>query len=654
MTLLDSEVATSERELEDLGPRSEFVPTVFGPVWRRDGDGDFLMPDFRLTGGPQVIGWIVDNMRGPDGPWVPTFEQARLFMWHYAVRPVDLDDEEDPAWLYRDTVIQKVKGWGKDPVAAVMCGVELCGPSRPVWWKHPDGTLSKKYLEGSQIIFDRLTNEPWIQIFGVAKEQTVNTMNYLQGLFTDEAKKKYQIEVNRSIIYAFGYLGKIEAVTSAPSTREGNRPSLVVKNEPHHWRENNDGWATAAVIDRNVNKMRGPIMKRARTLSVTNAYDPSEESHAQSVREAYDDDLARGVEDILYDSIEAPEDVPLLPDYTYLDEQGHRIKEWQIEAGTRVMVPPSRQTVIEYLGWLLRHLRGDAVWLSPIETAKDILKTSSDMAEMRRFYTNAIVTGESNFVVDSDLTATIHPMLRDARLGRERGDVLRLGWAMVGIDEPVVMFFDGSKSGDSTALVGCRVSDGYLFLIGLWEKPRGKRGDTWLSPRNEVDARVREAFRTFNIVAFWADPSHAKDDVDGTRYWDGLIDQWHVDFADQLTHWARTGGEHRSAIMWDMASPANSALFSQAVVRFADDMDMRDVVWDGHPGLRSHFRNARRFMGMHGMIIRKPGRGSGRKIDAAVCAVGARMLARLVTLQKETSQTGRQSGEVWVPSRFRR
>jgi phage terminase large subunit-like protein len=107
------------------------------------------------------------------------------------------------------------------------------------------------------------------------------------------------------------------------------------------------------------------------------------------------------------------------------------------------------------------------------------------------------------------------------------------------------------------------------------------------------------------------------------------------------------------SILWDMATPAHSAIFSETVVRLQDEFDSRNVVWDGHPGLRQHLRNARTFMGKYGMIIRKPGRGSKKKIDAAVCFVGARMLARVVQNKPELEPTGRQAGSVWIPPSYR-
>ncbi len=631
---------------KNLGPRPDFEPIYLGPVFRRGPDGKYVMP--RYTLGMAAIRWAKKWLRGADGNpgWQFTPEQARLVLWWYAVG-------EDGKFVYREGVIQLIKGAGKDPIATVIAAIELAGPCRLDAWLAPDGTKSATFVPGAVPLACRQKAEPWVQFVGTAFEQNKNSLNYLQGIFTDEAKREFALTISITMARSFGTVGLLEAIASAPATMEGNRPSLVVANEPHHWLPNTGGDAVKSTIKRNVSKMRK--QKHARTLWITNAYDPNEGSTAQQIREAYELQLAKGVEETLYHSIEAPEDIPVLPDYTYIDENGDRIKEFEEHDGIRVMVPPERDVVIEYLSWLLRKLQGDAHWIDPEETAKDILDPEADLSESRRFYTNAIVSGESSFLLDSDIKATILDDLKARRAGFETGDVLRAGWQQVKVTEEIVMFFDGSKSGDSTALVGCRISDGFTFLIGLWEKPAGKRGTTWLAPREAIDARVHEAFETFKIVAFWADPSHSKDDADGVRYWDGLIDKWHLKWGDQLEVWAQQSGDKVSSIMWDMAAPAHSALFSEAVVRIRDEFDSRSVIWDGHPGLRQHLRNARTFMGKYGMTLRKAGRGSSKKIDAAVCFVGARMLSRLVANKPEKDKTvGKQAGEVWVPASFKR
>lgn len=636
---------------ENLGPLPDFEPECIGPTWLADPEDPerWFLPEFSI--GRAVIVWCSYwlNGVGKSKRWTFTPEQARFIMWFYAV-------DRTGAWLYREAVLQRVKGWGKDPLAAVICAVELVGPCRVGGWRTDDGVVHETYVEGAQPYAVALDNEPWIQLIGTAKEQTKNTMSFLQGLFTAEAKKHYRIEVNRGLIWALDYTGRIEVCTSAPTTMEGNRPSFVVKGEPQHWQANNDGLDVAKVVNRNVVKMAGDDQKRAHVLAITNAYDPQLESHGQDLREEYEGETDEGML-ILYDSIEAPEDISLLPEYTYIDELGNRIAQYEEHAGAEVLIPPDRKTIIAHLSWLLERLRGDATWLSALETAKEILRPGQDIAEMRRFYLNSIVTGDASYLTRSDIDATIHERFAEARR-HQRGtadEMMRMGWSLVGADEPVVLFMDGSKNDDSTAIVGCRVSDGYVFLVGLWEKPKGKRGNTWLSPRGEVDARFREAVSTFNVVAAWADPSHTKDDADGTRYWDSIIDGWHDLLREKVQPnlWAQQGGERTSVTMWDMTSPAHQVSFSQAVVRFADDMDSRAMSWDGHPGLRTHMLNGYAGMGPHGRVVRKPRRGGVRKIDALVCTIGARMLARLAQI-KGVEEEETVGGEIWVPQSFMR
>ena len=49
--------------------------------------------------------------------------------------------------------------------------------------------------------------------------------------------------------------------------------------------------------------------------------------------------------------------------------------------------------------------------------------------------------------------------------------------------EAIAVGFDGSLNEDSTVLRGCRMSDGFRFTLGLWEKPIGAAGVGWEVPR---------------------------------------------------------------------------------------------------------------------------------------------------------------------------
>jgi phage terminase large subunit-like protein len=74
----------------------------------------------------------------------------------------------------------------------------------------------------------------------------------------------------------------------------------------------------------------------------------------------------------------------------------------------------------------------------------------------------------------------------------------------VTIDDPVVLGFDGSWAGDSTALVGCTVSETpHMFVVDCWENP----DDTeYRVPILEVEERIRQACREFQVVEVACDP----------------------------------------------------------------------------------------------------------------------------------------------------
>ena len=78
--------------------------------------------------------------------------------------------------------------------------------------------------------------------------------------------------------------------------------------------------------------------------------------------------------------------------------------------------------------------------------------------------------------------------------------------------ERVVLAFDGSASGDSTALIGCTL-DGFLFVEGLWENPGDPR---WRVPREDVTRAVDVAFTKYDVAELACDPWG----------WRSEIEQW--------------------------------------------------------------------------------------------------------------------------------
>lgn len=152
----------------------------------------------------------------------------------------------------------------------------------------------------------------------------------------------------------------------------------------------------------------------------------------------------------------------------------------------------------------------------------------------------------------------------------------------------------------------------------------------------------------FRVLAFWFDPSHAKADdaVEDDRFWWPLVDEWHKRYHKRLRLWPVKSGQNAHAVAFDMLKPSAQQLFQPAVSQLADDLESGVALHHGGDRLRQHMKNARRREGRYGVSIGKEHRSSARKVDLAVCAVGARMLWRLLELQQQQTKGPPGKGRV--------
>jgi hypothetical protein len=553
-------------------PELPYPPVFMGPTWQTDGE-HWLLPERTL--GWQMLAWTGAYLqKDRETPWVWTDEQARFLLWWYAVG-------EDGEFHYSDGVFQRLKGHGKDPLGAGLSTFELAGPCRvgDMVDGHPVGTPAA---------------EPWVQVAAVSLEQTKNTMRLLPRLISDRAKADFDLVVQKETVHGLHGQALMQAVTSSPTTLEGARASFVLLNETHHWLANNSGHEMADVIERNASKSEGGA---ARSLRITNAYEPGHDSVAERDREQAEAVLdGRAVDaGLLYDTLEAPPNAPLT-----------------LEAAPDVIAS----------------VRGDSVWLNVKRISKSIADRRNPPSRSRRFWYNQIVAAED---------AWVHPQKFDALGVREE----------LAPGEVILMFFDGSKSDDATALVATRARDGKVFQLGVWQKPPGydeKARGPWRVDRQSVNARVEEVFDLYRPVAFFADPSDTRDDETSERYWEALVDEWHRLYKRRLKLWATKTGDKQHAVNYDMRSPTRQAEFTAAAERFVEDVDSGSLTHDASRALRAHVKNARRAPGKYGVGLMKEHRESARKIDLAVSAVGARMLWRLYN--NKHARTGASRGRV--------
>jgi hypothetical protein len=540
---------------------------VTGPSWQRRLDGRWHLPDKTL--GWDLLDWFSEYVKSPSGeedePFIPTDEQARFLLWWYAV-------DQNGRYAYRNGVLRRMKGWGKDPLVAAMSLAELCGPVHFAGWNPITGQP-----------FGKQRPAAWIQIAAVAQDQTQNTFLMFPLMITDKLKKDYKLDVNKTIIYADG--GRlIQGVTSNPYALEGKRPTFVIMNEIQWWFETNEGHRMYKVIDGNVTKRAG---FGSRHLAICNAHVPGQDSVGEMMWDNYQKVLGGEYVDtgILYDALEAPADTPLsdIPPQS-VDPEGFK-------KGIQML----------YDG--IKTARGDSVWLDIESIVLSCLDGNNEESESRRKFLNQI---------DATEDAWITPWEWDSR---------HLEAAALEPKDKITVGFDGSKSNDFTAIVACRVSDGCLFLIKMWD-PKNYGGTI---PRDQVDATIDWVFSRYTVVGFRAD----------VKEFESYVDSWTVKYKKNL----KVKASPDNPIAFDMRSQTKR--FALDCERFHESVIDGGVYHNGGKQLRQHVLNAHRHPTTYDAIsIRKASKDSPRKIDAAVCAVLA-YASRMDYLMKVKKTSGR-------------
>jgi hypothetical protein len=552
------------------------------------------VPEFPDDGSVRTLGWGIiewaeEYLLQPDGdeagePFRFTGEQLRFILWFYAI-------DAGGRFTYRRAVLRRAKGWGKSPFLGALALAELCGPVRfggfdsagdPIGIRHP---------------------MPWVVIAGVSETQTKNTYDAIVAMAEDSLLvEDYGLDVGATRILSPGG-GKIVMITASSATQEGARPTFAIMDETHHWTKSNGGHGLAGVIKRNLAKSRDGM---ARAIETTNAHEPGQDSVAEKSYLAWRAIVeGRSVgSGILYDTREAPLDLDLA------DEE-------QLREG-------------------LRCAYGDSSWVDLDRILQEVYDPDTSPEEARRFYLNQIVAAADSWIAPGEWWANyredVPPLVFGEPGARKKGDVVTLG-------------FDGSLTDDSTALVAVRVDDGASFLLAVWEKPEGPKGQGWEVPKDQVRDVVDYAFSTLDVVAFFSD----------VAYWETDVDAWRDAYGEQLLVKAST----RHAIGWDMRGHQLDT--TRAVETFHRAITDGEAPWGphtllagpakgggAHEILTRHVLNARRRINRWGVYFGKENRESPLKVDALAALVLARMARSRVLadggLKKRRKPTGRVAG----------
>jgi phage terminase large subunit-like protein len=166
-------------------------------------------------------------------------------------------------------------------------------------------------------------------------------------------------------------------------------------------------------------------------------------------------------------------------------------------------------------------------------------------------------------------------------------------------DEPVVLFLDGSWANDSTGIVGCTIrAPHHLFKVGLWTPDAGLGH----IDMGAVERGLRGALAAYNVREVAFDPRGFQDFFSRFEAEGFPVTEWQTNSLNRMV-------------------PACEE-FYRAVLS-------KGITHDGDPSLAQHLANAVLKEDRYGSRIVKESKTSARKIDLAVCAVGALSQAML-------------------------
>lgn len=531
-------------------------------------------PGERPTLGFEGIAWLEDNLATPDRedyhPLILTREQAEFLLRFYELDPVT------GRRIVRRGVLSRARGWGKSPFVAAICILEALGPVVPDGWDADGRPVGMPWVR---------VRTPLVQIAAVSEDQVLtNTWSSLLEML-DPRLDPPVLDNYRGLEPLDTMVnlprGKMLPITAAAATTKGARAVFSAWDQTEEWTLSNGGHRLRRVMADNAAKVGGSY------IETPNAFTPGLNSVAEqsaAAAEAQATGRAKLDKRLLYDHREAPPETDLTDYDSLLEGLRHAYGDSSKDPrGCVIHDPPCPP------GWADHDDHIGRIW-----------DADADEQESR-----ANFLGQITHATDSWVSA---PEWNARKAGQDRNPVpeLRTG-------DTITLGFDGSRGRakgkpDATALIGCRVSDGHLFQLEVWEADDDKTTwDTWSPPLPAIDAKIADAFKRYKVVAFYADPG---------RDWRSQVNTWEADYGSKVKvqvskahpfEWWMTGGR---------------ALKVEAAVEALEGAIRNgDMTHDGSYALTAHVLHARRRLSHGRLALGKSSPASTRKIDAAVAAV---------------------------------
>lgn len=445
-----------------------------------DAPANELVLDFDPlhTLGFLISDWVTAHCSVPGGvfegrPFEFNGWQLEVTVNHYRIKPGAVADDLKPLlpFHYRRSVVVAPQKAGKSPWGAAIALAECVGPTQFAGWAE-DGDeyrcadhgcscgWSYEYLPGEAMGKPR-PGKSQFGLLAFAESQVQNVYEPMQSMVVNGPLAEI-VKVGEGFMRT-PKRGKIQPLTSASRTQLGKPFTGAIADETGLYTKQNkvlDVWQT---IRRAVAAMNG------RTIELTNAWDPMENSAAQQAFESPSEDVYRYFR-------KPPADL----DYRK---------------------PKDRQKIHDYV-------YAGAPWVDTVNgigpEAAELCQTDPTQAE--RFYGNRLVQGLGSFMTEALWESGVAPEPSDKTT--------------------ITLGFDGSKSGDWTA-IRAETHDGFRFTptYGPDDRPTVWNPDEWGGkiPRGEVQAAVKELFEKYRVERFYADDDPT---------WATQIDEWASEHGD--------------------------------------------------------------------------------------------------------------------------
>lgn len=486
--------------------------------------------------------------------------------------------------IYDSAVLSRAKGRAKSEIAGFVCLFEAFGPCRCGGWAEGGEVFEWRdfryeYSPGEPM--GRFVTYPFIRCLATEEQQSGNTYDNVYYNLSEGPLGEGLPSGAAGLTRTFlPHGGEIRPSTASSSAKDGGKETCTVFDEPHLY-ITPELRRMYRTVDRNCRKRKDA---QPWALQTGTMYQPGENSVAEKTHERAKL-IAEGrsrSSRLFFDHREAPANVDLT-------DMGAMIEA-------------------------LREVYGPFAGVMDLEgiVENEFWNVEKDIDESRRYFFNQPTAARDAWTTKPEWAACADPAV------------------IVADGDPIAMFFDGSKNDDATGLVGCDMATGHLITLGCWEKPEGPQGEGWEVDRADVDLTVRRVFATRDVVAFFGDVAE----------FESYIDSWATDFGSKLLVQATTG-KYAHSVAWDMRSHIPE--FTEACQRTLIDIRERELTHDGDSRLQRHVLNARRRPNKYGVSISKEGRESPRKIDLAVCAIGARLARRIVLASKAWQKRQRRA-----------